>query len=63
MITDLQEGNRPPSELVVAHALRTSLPEFPHSRRWGVSLSGRRIMAAALKLREVAYPSLYAEAA
>jgi hypothetical protein len=28
-----------------------------------VSLSGRRLMAAALKLREVAYPSLYADAA
>ena len=32
-------------------------------RRWRVSLSGRRVMAAALKLREVAYPSLYADTA
>jgi len=29
----------------------------------GVSLNGRRVMAAAVKLREVAHPSLYAEAA
>jgi hypothetical protein len=28
-----------------------------------LSLSGRRTMAAALKLRDVAYPSLYADAA
>jgi hypothetical protein len=33
------------------------------ARRWRVSLPGRRVMAAALKLREVAYPALYAEAA
>jgi len=39
------------------------IAKIPHSRRWRVSLSGRRIMATALKLREVAYPSLYAEAA
>jgi hypothetical protein len=39
------------------------IAKIPHSRRWRVSLCGRRIMAAALKLREVAYPSLYAEAA
>jgi hypothetical protein len=39
------------------------IAKIPHSRRWRVSRSGRRIMAAALKLREVAYPSLYAEAA
>jgi hypothetical protein len=31
--------------------------------RWRVSFLGRRVMAAALKLCEVAYPSLYAEAA
>ena len=37
--------------------------KIPHSRRWRVSRSGRRVMAAAVKLREVAYPSLYAEAA
>ena len=43
-----------------AHGL---IAKIPHSRRWRVSLSGRRIMAAALKLRELAYPSLYAEAA
>jgi hypothetical protein len=30
---------------------------------WRVSFLGRRVMAAALKLREVAYPGLYAEAA
>jgi len=44
------------------HAHRL-IAKIPHSRRWRVSLSGRRIMATALKLREVAYPSLYAEAA
>ena len=43
-----------------AHGL---IAKIPHSRRWRVSLSGRRIMAAALKLREVAYPSLFAVAA
>ena len=43
-----------------AHGL---IAKIPHARRWRVSLSGRRIMAAALKLREVAYPSLYADAA
>jgi hypothetical protein len=37
--------------------------KIPRSRRWRVSLQGRRVMAAAIKLREVAYPSLYAEAA
>jgi hypothetical protein len=44
------------------HAHRL-IAKIPHPRRWRVSLSGRRAMAAALKLREVAYPSLYAEAA
>jgi hypothetical protein len=39
------------------------IAKIPRSRRWRVSLAGRRIMAAAIKLREVAYPSLYAEAA
>jgi hypothetical protein len=43
-----------------AHGL---IAKIPRSRRWRVSLSGRRVMAAALKLREIAYPSLYAEAA
>jgi hypothetical protein len=43
-----------------AHGL---IAKIPHSRRWRVSLSGRRITAAALKLREVAYPALCAEAA
>ena len=37
--------------------------KIPRSRRWRVSRKGRRVMAAAIKLREVAYPSLYAEAA
>jgi hypothetical protein len=36
--------------------------KITRSRRWRVSLNGRRVMAAAVKLREVAYPSLYAEA-
>ena len=43
-----------------AHGL---IAKIPHSRRWRVSLPGRRVMAAALKLREVAYPSLFADAA
>ena len=30
--------------------------------RWRISLNGRRVMAAAVKLREVAYPGLYAAA-
>ncbi len=33
------------------------------SRRWRVSLAGRRSMSTAIKLREVAYPSLLATAA
>jgi hypothetical protein len=43
-----------------AHAL---IAKIPHSRRWRVSFPGRRVMATALKLREVSYPSLYAAAA
>jgi len=39
------------------------IAKIPRSRRWRVSRNGRRVMAAAIKLREVAYPSLYAEAA
>ena len=39
------------------------IAKIPRSRRWRVSLNGRRVMAAAVKLREVAYPGLYAEAA
>ena len=39
------------------------IAKIPHSRRWRVSRAGRRVMAAAIKLREVAYPGLYAEAA
>jgi hypothetical protein len=37
--------------------------KIPHSPRYRVSLSGRRVMAATLKLGKVACPSLYAEAA
>ena len=37
--------------------------KIPRSRRWRVSLNGRSIMAAAVKLREVPYPGLYAAAA
>jgi len=37
--------------------------KIPRSRRWRVSRNGRRVMAAAINLREVAYPSLYADAA
>ena len=43
-----------------AHGL---IAKIPHSRRWRVSLSGRRTMTTAIKLREVAYPSLFATAA
>jgi hypothetical protein len=43
-----------------AHAL---IANIPHSRRWRVSLAGRRTMTTAIKLREVAYPSLFAAAA
>jgi hypothetical protein len=44
------------------HAHRL-VAKIPHSRRWRVSLDGRRTMATAIKLREVAYPSLFAAAA
>jgi DNA-binding IclR family transcriptional regulator len=43
-----------------AHGL---VAKIPHSRRWRVSLAGRRTMTTAIKLREVAYPSLFAAAA
>ena len=43
-----------------AHGL---IAKIPHSRRWGGSLAGRRTMTTAIKLREVAYPSLFAAAA
>ena len=43
-----------------AHGL---VAKIPHSRRWRVSLPGRRTMTTAIKLREVAYPSLFASAA
>jgi hypothetical protein len=43
-----------------AHGLAAKIP---HSRRWRVSLDGHRTMATAIKLREVAYPSLFATAA
>ena len=43
-----------------AHGL---VAKIPHSRRWMVSLAGRRTMTTAIKLREVAYPSLFAAAA
>jgi hypothetical protein len=43
-----------------AHGL---IAKIPHSQRWCVSLSGLRLMTTALKLREVAYRSLYADAA
>ncbi len=44
------------------HAHRL-VAKIPHSRRWRVSRSGRPTMATALKLREVAYPALYRDAA
>lgn len=43
-----------------AHGL---IAKIPHSSRWRVSFSGRRTMTTAIKLREVAYPSLFAAAA
>jgi DNA-binding IclR family transcriptional regulator len=43
-----------------AHGL---VAKIQHSRRWRVSLAGRRTMTTAIKLREVAYPSLFAAAA
>ena len=43
-----------------AHGLIAKIPRSP---RWRVSLAGRRTMSTAIKLREVAYPSLFAAAA
>jgi hypothetical protein len=43
-----------------AHGL---VAKVRHSRRRRVSLDGRRTMATAIKLRKVAYPSLFAAAA
>src|SRR5467141_274854 len=39
------------------------IAKVPRSRRWRVSLGGRRLMATAIKLREVAFPKLFAQAA
>ena len=36
------------------------IAKIPHSRCWRVPLVGRRVMAAAVKLREVVYPGFYA---
>jgi len=60
------EGDKRPGQItrllrrLYAHGL---VAKIPHSRRWRVSLDGRRTMATAIKLREVAYPSLFATAA
>jgi len=43
-----------------AHGL---IAKIPRSRRWRVSLAGRRTMSTAIKLREVAYPALFAATA
>ena len=43
-----------------AHGL---IAKIPRSRRWRVSLAGRRTMSTAIKFREVAYPALFAAAA
>jgi hypothetical protein len=43
-----------------AHGL---VAKIPQSRRWRVSLDGRRTMTTAIKLREVAHPSLFPAAA
>ena len=43
-----------------AHGL---IAKIPRSHRWRVSLAGRRTMSTAIKLREVAYPNLFAAAA
>ena len=43
-----------------AHGL---IAKIPRSHRWRVSLAGRPTMSTAIKLREVAYPSLFATAA
>ena len=39
------------------------IAKIPRSRCWRVSLLGRRVMAAAVKVREVAASGRYAEAA
>jgi hypothetical protein len=44
-------------------AARGLVARIPRSRRWRVSLAGRRTMSTAIKLREVAYPALFAAAA
>ena len=43
-----------------AHGL---IAKIPRSHRFWVSLAGRRTMSTAIKLREAAYPSLFAVAA
>jgi hypothetical protein len=43
-----------------AHGL---IAKIPRSRRWRVSLAGRRTMSTAITLRDVAYPALFAATA
>ena len=43
-----------------AHGL---IAKIPRSRRWRVSLAAPRTMSTAIKLREVAYPALFAATA
>lgn len=57
-------GNRARSLGCFAGSMRTgSSPKSRHSDRWRFSLAGRRTMSTAIKLREVAYPALFAVAA
>jgi hypothetical protein len=42
-----------------AHGL---VAKIPRSRRWRVSLAGRRTMSSVIKFRDVAYPALFAAA-
>jgi hypothetical protein len=58
----LHEGGQVTRLLRRLHA-HGPVAKIPHSRRWRVSLAGRRTMTTAIKLREVAYPSLFAAAA
>jgi hypothetical protein len=43
-----------------AHGL---IAKIPRSRRWRVSLAGRRTLSTAIKLRAIAYPALFAATA
>jgi hypothetical protein len=63
----LSDNPRPQSAQVsrLLHRLHVYglVAKIPRSRRWRVSTSGYRLMSASLRLREIRFPSVHADAA